>query len=147
MAKINTNKELFKKLGINSIEEIKKPKVQKKLVQLIGDRQVSKPLLRRILNGSADVLDAFNKTIGAMESIGTSLEETKRLRWEVLRDLANKGSLDSEQVLEAMQLIERIEGEERIDWERILERAIYVGGVLVLAVVFVLSRGRTRPPV
>ena len=101
---------------------------------------------RRIINGSTDVLNAFNRTIAAMESIGTSLEETKRIRWEVLRDLANNGNLNSKQVLEAMQLIERIEKEERIDWEKILERAMYVGGVLVLAALFILSRGRTRPP-
>ena len=140
MARINTNKNLIKKLGIKNIKDIEKPEIQAKFFELCKDNQVSTTLLKRLINQIPSLVDAFNNIIKNMGEIGTSLHETQRVRWEVLREISKTGKLSGKEILEAMKIIEKIERNENINWER-----VWAGASLAISlVVLILSRGRIR---
>ena len=138
---INTKKELLKKLRLKNISELKKEKNQKQLLTLITNKKIklSNNLFRSILKQVPDLMKPINNLIETMGTVAEELNETRRMRWEVLRDLAKSGSLDGEQCIEAMKIIRDMENNENIDWGRVFERVLYVLGIIVI---IVFNRGR-----
>jgi hypothetical protein len=139
--KIDNVDELLAELGVTSLAELKaSPEAQAQLTKFASS--LSPDLLRHILGVVPELAQALQATIRAMEGIGTSLEESKRARWEILKELAKTGKLSGDQILEAMRIIQEIEKNETIDWSVVLTTALkYVGGAVALtltAVGFVL---------
>lgn len=145
MSSIKTEKELKRILDIESLDDLKKPDIQKKFIGKIKNNELSPELLKSALAVVPELTKAFTEVIKTMGEIGTSLEETKRIRWQILQELAASGNLTGDQILEAMSIIAEIENNESIDWESILNRALAVLGVVASVVIFILTRGRVRP--
>lgn len=145
MSRIKTEEELKRILDIESLDDLKKPDVQKKFIGKIKNNELSPELLKSALAVVPELTKAFTEVIKTMSEIGTSLEETKRIRWEILKELSASGNLTGDQILEAMSIIAEIEENENIDWESIFNRALAVLGVVASVVIFILTRGRVRP--
>ncbi len=146
MSKITNEKELKKKLEINDIKDLKDPKIQTKFLYLIKDKEISIKYAKEVLKIIPELRRAFSEVLKTMDSIGTSLEETKRNRWEVLREIAKSGALSSDQIIEAMKILQEIEKNEVIDYTTIFKRALGIlGGLLAMAIVIILSGGKSEP--
>jgi hypothetical protein len=144
MGKIGSKEELLKKLKIDNIKDLKNPKVQKKFIDVVKANEISPALLKDILAIVPELTTAFTMVIKAMSDIGTSLEETKRLRWQVLQQVASSGNLTGDQILEAMHILQEIEKNERIDWESVFKIAFSVIGGIAVIVIFILSGGKVK---
>ena len=144
MSSIKTEKELKRILDIESLDDLKKPDIQKKFIGKIKNNELSPELLKSALAVVPELTKAFTEVIKTMGEIGTSLEETKRIRWQILQELAASGNLTGDQILEAMSIIAEIENNESIDWESIFDRALVVLGAVAGVVIFILTRGRFR---
>lgn len=145
MNTIKTEEELKSILDIESLDDLKKPSVQKKFIGKIKNNELAPELLKSALAVVPELINAFTEVIKTMGEIGKSLEETKRIRWQILQELAASGNLTGVQILEAMNIIAEIEKNESIDWEAIFNRALAVLGVVASVVIVILSRGRERP--
>ena len=145
MRKIKTESDLKDWLGISEISELQDPENQRKLVEKAKEVEIAPELIRGILRAIPELATAFTEVVKAMKGIGVSLEETKRLRWEVLQQIAASGVLSGDQVLEAMGIIQEIEQGEGIDWESVFKTAFKVLGAIAVLIVFILSRGQVKP--
>ena len=146
MARINTNKVLIKKLGIKNIKDLERPEIQAKFLMLCKDKKVSTTLLKRLINQIPSLVDAFNNLINNMSEIGKSLHETQQVRWEVLREISKTGELSGEEILEAMKIIEKIEKNENVDWERVIVETAKAAGKIALAIIiYILTKGKVKP--
>jgi hypothetical protein len=143
MSRINSEEELKKILNINNLDELKKPEVQKRF--LSKSNELSPELLKTALTVVPELITAFTEVIKAMGEIGTSLEESKRVRWKILQEITKSGDLNGDQILEAMKIIQEIEKNENIDWESIFRTALKVLGVIAGVVVWIISRGKIKP--
>lgn len=113
-ALIEREDKLVELLGVKEIKELANdPVAQLKLVQIAS--RVDPRLLATILSIVPELAKAFSHAIKSMENLGKSLEETKRLRWQVLREVAIARELSPDQILEAMRIIKEIEEQEKID--------------------------------
>jgi len=144
---IKTVDGVLEQVGVKSVREIEEsPEDQARLIQMAP--RIAPRVLNELLMSIPDLAKAFSATISAMEGIGRSLEETKRLRWDVLRDIAKSGEMSGDQVLEAIRIIQEIEANEGIDWTKVLEKTIVVLGsaltVVLAAVVAILAGGGGR---
>lgn len=147
MSRINSEEKLKKILNINNLDELKKPEVQKIFLGKIKSNELSPKLLKTALTVVPELTSAFTEVIKVMGEIGTSLEESKRIRWEMLQEITKSGELNGDQILEAMRIIQEIEGNENIDWESIFKTALKVLGVVAGVVVWTLSRGKIKPKI
>ena len=147
MSRINSEEKLKKILNINNLDELKKPEVQKIFLGKIKSNELSPKLLKTALTVVPELTSAFTEVIKAMGEIGTSLEESKRIRWEMLQKITKSGELNGDQILEAMRIIQEIEDNENIDWESIFKTALKVLGVVAGVVVWTLSRGKIKPKI
>lgn len=131
--KITDLKSLLKVLGIERLEDLQdSQEAQQHFIKIATG--LTPELLAAVIQTVPDISQAFSATIASMEGVGKALEETKRIRWEVLRDIAKTGAMTGDQVLEAMRIIEKIEESERIDWDSIFRQAMkIVSGALVVA--------------
>jgi hypothetical protein len=135
---IKNERELCRELQIDSVDEIaQSEELQERVAQRL--QRLSPELLKNLLGLVPELARTFQTTISAMEGIGKSLEESKQIRWKVLRDLAQTGAMSGEQVLEAIRLISDIEKREHIDWNSILKTTIKVSGGALLFVVAVIG--------
>jgi len=127
-----TETELLSELQVSKLPDIvKDPAAQVRLIQLAPN--LSLELVVNLLKTVPELSKVFNNFVGSVENIGNSLEQTKRLRWSVLHDLAKADKLPPEGILEAMRIIGEIEKKESIDWTAVLEHCAEVGlGILVL---------------
>ena len=142
MKSINTKDELKTKLDINDIKELNSKKNQKKFIEIIKDNEISPELFKEILTVTPILAETFNQMFRTMGDIGNSIEETKKLRWEIIKELAMKDKLSSDQILEAMKLLKEIEKNESIDWTKIF--ASVAGGVVVAIGLFFASKNKTN---
>ena len=146
MTRINTNKKLIKKLGIKNIKDLEKPEIQDKFFELCKDKQVSTTLLKRLINQIPILVEAFNNLINNMSEIGKSLHETQQVRWKVLREISKTGELSGEEILEAMKIIEKIEKNENVDWERVFVETAKAAGRIALAItIYIATKGKVKP--
>jgi hypothetical protein len=128
--RITTKPELLKELQVSSLPAVlKNPAAEARLAQLAPT--LSPELVQEVLKEVPELKKAFNELIAAIKSVGTSLEQTKRLRWEVLQDLAEDDKLSPEQILEAMRIISDIEKAEGIDWTEVFKTVAKVLGAVV----------------
>ena len=135
MNRINTKDELIEVLEIDSEEEFKDEKNQNKLLDLLRENRISPKLAKDLLSIVPDLTKAFTVVISTMGEIGKSLDAVKKHRWSILKEMAASGTLNSEQIIEAMRIIQEIEEKEHIDWKEIVKMAFaFVGGLAVLAV-------------
>ena len=132
MQPFETETELLSELQVSKLPDIvKDPAAQVRLIQLAPN--LSLELVVNLLKTVPELSKVFNNFVGSVENIGNSLEQTKRLRWSVLHDLAKADKLPPEGILEAMRIIGEIEKKESIDWTAVLEGCAEVGlGILVL---------------
>jgi arsenate reductase-like glutaredoxin family protein len=93
---IKTIAELKEVAKVEKLSEVD----NKKLAEILKNYNISSNLLY-----TPEILHSFNEIIKSMSSIGQSIEETKRKRWEVLKELALADKLSNEDVLEAMKLL------------------------------------------
>ena len=129
---INSKDDLLNEIEIENIEEIEKnDEALKKFVKLTP--QISPDLVKEILVSFPKLIIAFNEVIKNMAAIGKSLEETKRKRWEFLKEVSKTGRLNGDQILEAMKIITEIEKYEKIDWNIILNKVLKVLGIIIIA--------------
>lgn len=145
-AKLTTVAQALEAVGVKSTAELgESPEAQAKLIQIAAG--VTPEVLKSLLATVPDLAQAFRATISAMEGIGKSLEESKRLRWEVLRDLAKSADMTGDQILESLRIIQEIEAKENVDWSGVFKTALhFVGGALgivAIAVAWILSGGRS----
>ena len=142
MSKIETKQELLEKVGINSIDDIAKPQYLDKFTDIVKNDNISNELLKDVIQSVPDLKGSFNSMFKAMSDIGGSLEETKRTRWNILQNLAEKDKLTAEQFMEAMKLLQEIEKNEKIDWTLIFKT---VGVALATAAGLVFAIIRKKP--
>jgi len=131
MKSIDTKAKLMKELNIKNLNELNDINNQKKFIDFIKDNEISPIVFKDILTTVPLLTETFNEMFKTMDNIGTSIEETKRLRWEIIKELAIKDKLSSEQILEAMKLLKEIEKNESIDWTKIFAG---IGGVLIMGI-------------
>jgi hypothetical protein len=136
---IATKQELLKQLQVPDLPAIlKDPAAEARLTQLAP--VLPAELVEDVLKEVPELKRAFNQLIAAIQNVGTSLEETKRLRWTILQDLAKGEKLPPEQILEAMRIISDIEKSEGIDWTGVFKTVAKVLGFVVgVPVVLVLA--------
>jgi hypothetical protein len=134
-----TETELLSELQVSKLPDIvKDPAAQVRLIQLAPE--LSQELVGHLLKTVPELSKVFNNFVGSVENIGNSLEQTKRLRWSVLHDLAKADKLPPEGILEAMRIIGEIEKKESIDWTAVLEGCAEVlGGILAAAGLFLCA--------
>jgi len=131
---ITTEVELLQELGVAKLlEVVKHPEAEARLIQLAPD--LSPELVALVLRAVPELAQAFNSLIGSIENVGKSLEETKRMRWKILHDLAETDRLSADQILEAMRIIADIEKSEGIDWTSVFKRVAETIGVVIVLVV------------
>ena len=117
---INSKDELMERLDIIDLKNIGgNPQTQEEFVKL--SPELSPELLKDLIMIVPDLTKVFTETIKCMDNVGKSLEETKRLRWEVIRDIAKSNVLTGKEVLDAIELLKEIEINEQIDWESIFK--------------------------
>ena len=110
------------------------------MVQLA--KQLSPANLQQLLVTVPELKQGLVETIKSVESVGKSLEETKRHRWSIIKQLAESEALTGAQVLEAMQIIREIEREEKIDWGKIVQNVVQgLGAIAIFAVAIVSAVG------
>lgn len=119
-------------LDINSIDELDDSPVNQAKLSQISD-QLSFEVAVQLVQILPKLCEAFIATLATMTEVGKSLEETKRVRWEALRDMAKGERLDKEGILEAMKIIQEIENNEKIDWDKHIENALIVSGSIAMA--------------
>ena len=144
MSKMYSEEDLKKKLNIKDIKDLKDPENQKKYIKKIKASRISSDLLKNILTTVPDLTKAFTEVIKAMRDIGTSLEETKRMHWQFLQQIASSGNLSGDEILDAMRIIQKIEKSEAIDWETIYKSTLVFLGVIATVAVFILSKGKVK---
>jgi hypothetical protein len=127
---IETETELLSELQVSKLPDIvKDPAAQVRLIQLAPN--LSLELVGNLFKAVPELSKVFNNFIGSVENVGNSLEQTKRLRWSVLHELAKADKLPPEGILEAMRIISEIEKKESIDWTAVLERCAEVLGEIL----------------
>jgi len=131
MKNIDTKAHLMKELKIKDFNELNDKDSQKKFINFVKNNEISPIIFKDILTTVPVLTETFNQMFRTMDNIGTSVEETKRLRWEIIKELAIKDKLSSEQILEAMKLLKEIEKNESIDWTKIFAG---IGGVLITGI-------------
>jgi len=135
--KINSKEDLLRELGISSLEELgSNEKAQERFKELIP--QLPLELLKQVVTVVPKALEALRAIVGSMQDIGKSLEETKRLRWQGVVELAKAGVLTGDQALEAMTLLREIERNESIDWTTILKGVVGVLGAIATVALLIL---------
>lgn len=142
MEKIETKQELIEKVGASSIDDIANPKHIEKFIDIIKNGNISNELLTDVIQSVPDITSSFSSMFEAMSDIGSSLEETKRTRWNILQNLAENDKLTAEQFMEAMKLLQEIEKNEKIDWTLIFAS---VGVALASAVTLAVAIIRKKP--
>jgi len=126
---IETETELLSELQVSKLPDIvKDPAAQVRLIQLAPE--LSQELVVNLIKAVPELSKVFNNFISSVENVGNSLEQTKRLRWSVLHELAKADKLPPEGILEAMRIISEIEKKESIDWTAVLEGCAEVLGIL-----------------
>ena len=126
---ITTEAELLKEVDVSKLSEIiKDPGAEERFVKLAHN--MSPELLTEVLKVVPELTKVMVRFIDKRENVGKSLEETKRLRWQILQDLAKAEKLSPDQILEAMRIIAEIEKGENIDWTAAIEKAAKVTGVV-----------------
>jgi ERCC4-type nuclease len=121
---IASREELASKLALADISGLAgSAESRAKVVDLSRKGELDRTLLFQLIEEVPELAKEYCRVIGAMADYGKSLEETKRLRWRVLADLAKRGKLNSEQILEAMRILKDIEAQEQIPWVKIFAGA------------------------
>lgn len=113
--KIHNEAELFRELGIDGLDAIRRSASLKKRVAAKLP-YLSPKLVEALLAAIPELAESFRAYIATMGEIGRSLEATKRARWETLQKIAATGIMSGDQILEAMRIIADREEKERVDW-------------------------------
>lgn len=125
MKNIETTDELITTLGLPDINELDSEEV----IEIIKNNNISPDLFKEMLNTVPMLTEAFNQMFRTMGDVGISMGETKRLRWETIKELALEDKLKGDQILEAMKYVKEIEEKENIPWGKIFTG---LGGALAL---------------
>jgi hypothetical protein len=142
--KIETEEDLRSALGVNSVSELSNdPQAFERMVEIA--RHLTPENLRAMLISIPELRAGLSDAIGSISNVGVSLEETKRHRWTVLQNMAAAGTLNADQVLEAMRIIAAIEEKEKINWNAIFQNVVKGLGFLAMfgvAILIALGGGR-----
>lgn len=80
---ITTEAELLREVGVSKLPEIiKDPVAEARFLTLV--RNISPELLAEVLKAVPELAKGMAVLISSIENVGRSLEETKRLRWQIL---------------------------------------------------------------
>ena len=135
---IASEDELIESLGVREIKDLSNdPITQLRFVQVAS--RVDLKLLAKVLSSVPELAKAFTHAIKSMENLGKSLEETKRLRWNVLREVAVARELSPDQILEAMRILAEIEQQERVDWTSVFKTVAKVFGALAFVILAIVA--------
>jgi len=131
-------------VGVTHLPDIlKDPVAEARFVQVAS--QLTPDVVLDVLKEVPQLGKALNRLVATIAEVGKSLEETKRLRWQVLQAIAKADKLSAEQILEAMRIIDDIEKRERIDWttvfKQVAQALALVVGLPLLVVILVAGRG------
>lgn len=138
--KISSKDDLAKSLDLNKIEDLKdNPIAQVKLAANASNIDIG--LLSEVISMVPALAGEISKVISTMTEIGNSIEETKRIRWTVIRDLSKNGTLDKDNILEAMRIISDIEKNEGIDYNELAKIALRIFGVTMFVAVTIIAGG------
>jgi hypothetical protein len=144
MSNITTIEQLKDELNINDIHDISQEEVQKKFLEILKSNNLEMEVLKEIITIVPDITKTFNDLFKSMENIGMPLEETKRLRWETLREIAKNNNLKDEQILEAMKILHEIEKKETINWESIFKTGMTIVGAVAVAIFGIWSKTQSK---
>lgn len=136
---IKTYEELAKKLELEKVDGNFSNERVNKFIDIVKNNEIESGLFKEILEKSPEIVHSFNDLIGSMNNIGKSIEETKRLRWEVLRDLAKNDKLTSEQIIEVMKILGEIEKNESVDWTKVFQ-IVAVSAITVVGLAIRLKK-------
>lgn len=137
MKKIKTTEELCRVLCIKNINEL--PENEDAQQRLLEIKNNLMPEVVEKLLLVPDVAQFFQEIVAKMCGLGSSLEESERVRWESLRELAKDGEMTPEQRLEGMRILRDIKAKESIDWTSIFKTTVKVAGFCVIVAVVVVG--------
>ena len=135
---------LLKSLGVNSVEELRSDKdAQRRLLRHLAGLPPAE--FGQLLNLIPALSQTITEIILSAEKLGDSIEETKRIRWQTLADMAKAGALKDGDLLEAIKILADLDAKQPNPMPWVHKLAVVFVGVSLGVLISVLLRTPVQP--